>query len=106
MQISILNFSATRTLQPIISINYTDFHSFLGKYALQISVGKSRLTAPFLPQPLTSQNQSLTIKLIETPVQVVGGPDVDFFKKRGHPYRLYSNVFIGHEQRNGGCLIN
>ena len=54
-------------LPPIISINYIDFHNFLGKHALQTPVGKSCLTAPFLPQPLTSQNQPLTINLIETP---------------------------------------
>ena len=53
-------------LPPIISINYNNFHNFLGNHALQTSVGKvaSRL---FLPQPPTSQNQPLTIKLIETP---------------------------------------
>ena len=56
-----------RLLPSIISINYTDFHNFLGEHTLQNPVGKSRLTAPFLPQPPTSQNKPLTIKLIETP---------------------------------------
>ena len=56
-----------RSLSPIISINYNDFHNFLGKHALQTPVGKSPLKAPSLPQPPTSQNQPLTIKLIETP---------------------------------------
>ena len=58
-----------RLLPPIISINYTDFHNFLRKHALQTLVGKRRLTAPFLPQPPTSQNQPHTINLIETPAQ-------------------------------------
>ena len=56
-----------KLLPPTVSINYTDFHNFLGKHALQTSVGKSRLTTPFLLQPSTSQNQPLTIKRIETP---------------------------------------
>ena len=55
-----------RLLLSIISINYTDFHNCLGKHGLQTPVGKSRLTAPFLPQPPTSQNQPLTIELIES----------------------------------------
>ena len=56
-----------RLLPPINSINYTDFHNFLGKHALQTPLGKSRLMAPFLPQPPISQTQMLTVKLIETP---------------------------------------
>ena len=56
-----------KLLPPNISINYTNFHNFLGKLALQIPVGKSCLTAPFMPQPSTSQNQPLTIRIIETP---------------------------------------
>ena len=55
----------------IISINYTNFHNFLEKHAFQTPVGKSRLTGPFLSQPPTSQNQPLTMKLIETPEQVI-----------------------------------
>ena len=38
---------------------------------LQTSVGKSCLTAHFLPQPPTSQNWPLTIKLIENPACII-----------------------------------
>ena len=63
-----------RLLQPIISINYTDFHNFLGKHALWTPVEKNRLTASFLPQPPTSQNQPLTLKVIETPAKIYYQP--------------------------------
>ena len=41
------------------------FTDFLGKHAPQTSVGKSHLTAPFLPLPPTSQNQPLTKNLLK-----------------------------------------
>ena len=43
------------------------FSQFSGEACPPDPLGKSCLTAPFLSQPPTSQNQLLTIKLIETP---------------------------------------
>ena len=56
-----------QVIAAIISINCTDFCNFLGEHGPPDPRRESCLAAAFLPQPPTSRNQLLTIKLIETP---------------------------------------